>query len=56
MYFYVENKVTKNHIKENQINIYMDEEPVSENFNIEDINLRNHFYEIDGEDVFLKKR
>ena len=32
MYFYVENKVTENYIKENQASIYIDGEPISENF------------------------
>lgn len=56
MYFYVENKVTENYIKENQVNIYMNGEPVSENFNIEAINLRYYRIKIDGENVFLEKR
>ncbi len=44
----------KNYIKENQVNIYVDGELVSDNFNIEDINLKNYFFEIDGENAFLE--
>ena len=49
MYFYAENKVAENYIKENQVNTYMSGELVSENFNIYRI-------KIDGKDIFLEKR
>lgn len=55
-YFYIKDKNTKNYIKENQVNIYMNGEPVSEKFNIEAINLRYYRIKIDGENVFLEKR
>lgn len=55
-YFYIKDKNIKNYIKENQVNIYMNGEPVSEKFNIEAINLRYYRIKIDGENVFLEKR
>ena len=42
-YFYIKDKNTKNYIKENQVNIYMNGEPVSEKFNISSDTLR--YYE-----------
>ena len=54
VFFCIKCQNFKNYIKENQVNIYMDGELVSDDFNIEDINLKNYFFEIDGENAFLE--
>lgn len=54
VFFCIKCQNFKNYIKENQVNIYVDGELVSDNFNIEDINLKNYFFEIDGENAFLE--